>query len=325
MKTVFISYVRENSEVVDRLTNFLRAWDISVWLDRDALKPGTRWADAIRQAIRDGSFFIACLSNEYNAKRRTYMNEELTLAIEELRLRAIDQAWFIPVLPSETAVPDRVIGGGETLRSIQQVSLYKGWDEGLTRILSIIQPEHGLVNKLIAQLADRSARARIAASDRLAEMGGTAKQATPALIGALSDDNETVVRASVAALAAIAGPTEEVIEALLYVMCHSKSFYVEKSVHHALQSFAYASLGIEEMVSVVEIKPKYCNIVANTLRVMRIRDAITLDKLIRVCSHKRPELRASAAYAIADHIRDPKNEENLKKKMTRCLMLETRW
>jgi hypothetical protein len=141
MKSVFISYVRENSADVDRLVKTLQAYGFAVWIDRNDIKPGVRWSDAIRTAIRQGGYFIACFSREYSSRMRSYMNEELTLAIDELRQRSADQAWFIPVLLSECEVPDRKIGGGETLRDLQHVALYQSWDDGIERILSALQPD----------------------------------------------------------------------------------------------------------------------------------------------------------------------------------------
>jgi hypothetical protein len=82
MPGVFISYVRENSDDVERLAQVLRAYDINVWLDKNQLEPGQRWKEAIRRTISQGDFFIACFSVEYNNRSKTYMNEELTLAIE---------------------------------------------------------------------------------------------------------------------------------------------------------------------------------------------------------------------------------------------------
>jgi hypothetical protein len=72
---VFISYIRDNRDVVDQLSQELRARGVNVWLDRTEIEPGSRWRDAIRQAIQSGIFFIACFSREYNERDRTYMNE----------------------------------------------------------------------------------------------------------------------------------------------------------------------------------------------------------------------------------------------------------
>ena len=140
MKYVFISYVKENKKKVNRLYQDLTSQGIQVWLDRNDIDPGVRWKRAIRRAIQEGAFFIACFSREYNARSATYMNEELTLAIEELRQRSPDKAWFIPVKLNECEVPDRDIGGGETLQDLHYTALYEDWNAGIQRILRVIQP-----------------------------------------------------------------------------------------------------------------------------------------------------------------------------------------
>lgn len=140
MAHVFISYVRENSKQVERLYDDLTKHGIKVWLDKNDIKPGYRWQDAIRGAIQAGDFFIACFSTEYNTKNPTYMNEELTLAIEQLRQRPHNQAWFIPVVFSGE-VPDWNIGAGETLHSLQWIELDDAnWGNGIQRIIEVIKP-----------------------------------------------------------------------------------------------------------------------------------------------------------------------------------------
>ena len=141
MKKVFISYVHDNTSDVDRFCQDLNSFGIEVWRDRKDIDPGTFWEEAIRKAIQEGAFFIACFSKEYRGRKTTYMNAELTLAIEELRLRHTDQAWFIPVKLNECEIPDRDIGAGKTLRSLQVVALYEGWTKGVQRILKVVQPE----------------------------------------------------------------------------------------------------------------------------------------------------------------------------------------
>ena len=141
MEHVFISYMHENIDDIDRLYQGLTSHGIKVWLDRNDIAPGARWKDAIRKAIREGTFFIACFSKEYNRRNETYMNEELTIAIEELRQRPTDRVWFIPVKLNRCKIPDRNIGGGETLNDLQHVKLYKDWDTGIQRIIEVIQSD----------------------------------------------------------------------------------------------------------------------------------------------------------------------------------------
>src|SRR5438309_10689161 len=100
-----MSFVEENRDEVRRLCQDLQEHGVHVWLDREQIRPGERWRLAIRRAIEEGAFFIACFSSEYAARDRSYTNEELVLAIEELRKRPTSRAWFIPVLLSPNAVP----------------------------------------------------------------------------------------------------------------------------------------------------------------------------------------------------------------------------
>ncbi len=139
---VFVSYVRDDQTQVKRLVAALQSRGVNVWLDRRQILPGQRWKDAIRRAIREGSFFLACFSAAYSQRRRTYMNEELTLAIEELRQRPTDRAWFIPVVLRGGSVPDRSTGAGESLHDLQWAELTdENWDSELDRIGSVILSE----------------------------------------------------------------------------------------------------------------------------------------------------------------------------------------
>lgn len=123
MSHVFISYVCDDLEIVDRLVGELKRAGIDVWLDREKIRPGFRWQEAIEKAIEDGAFFIACFSAAYRERSCNHMNEELTIAIEELRLRPTDLAWFIPVVLNNSTVPKRRIDGSDKLTDLQWVDL----------------------------------------------------------------------------------------------------------------------------------------------------------------------------------------------------------
>ncbi len=138
MPHVFISYVREDRTQIDRLCRDLQAAGVTVWLDRSSILPGQRWRAAIRKAIREGMFFIACFSQSYWGRETSYMNEELVLAIEELRRRPASRVWFVPVLLDTCAVPDREIGAGETLRDLQWVDLSTDWNQSVGVLLKLV-------------------------------------------------------------------------------------------------------------------------------------------------------------------------------------------
>ncbi len=141
MPRVFISYVRENCDTVQRLVQALEARGVDVWFDQTHLEVGDRWPDVIRREIAEGDFFIACFSAELMNRTEGFVFEELTQAIERLRRRPTDKPWLLPVLLSDCEIPDRDIGAGATLRSIHHVELHKDWDEGIQRILQVVQPE----------------------------------------------------------------------------------------------------------------------------------------------------------------------------------------
>ncbi len=123
----FISYGREDSGRVDQLQRTLEAAGITVWRDKASLWPGEDWRAIIRRAITDNALvFIACFSRSSLARKLSYQNEELVLAIEQLRLRRPDDPWLIPVRFDECDIPDHEIGGGRRLASIQRADLFGG-------------------------------------------------------------------------------------------------------------------------------------------------------------------------------------------------------
>lgn len=136
---VFVSYVQEDSVIVDQLQHDLVKLGIQTWKDRDKLYPGLRWKSEIRQAVKDGAYFIACFSKTIEKRTRSYMLEELNLAIEELRMRPKNRVWFLPVKLEECEIPDWEIGGGETLHDIQYLELYSDWSKGVSILASIIR------------------------------------------------------------------------------------------------------------------------------------------------------------------------------------------
>ena len=199
MNKVFISYVREDADQVRRLTDELKSHGVDVWVDTDRILPGQQWAWAIRQGIRQGDYFIACFSECYERRGRTYMNEELNLAIEELRLRPSDRAWFIPVLISKCTVPDLDIGAGKTLRSIQWVELYKDWRCGLQKILAVVASSVSRTSRTqpaadIAPLAFSNIERLHSRDDALLGLG-TGYRDLDTLVGGLRDAELIIVAA----------------------------------------------------------------------------------------------------------------------------------
>ncbi len=135
---VFISYVREDRDKVDRVQRLLEAAGIPVWRDTADLWPGEDWRIKIREAITANALaFVACFSDNSEEKESTYQHEELLLAIDQIRLRNPAHPWLIPVRLSTCALPQYELGAGRTLDSIQRVDLIgDDWDTGAARLVA---------------------------------------------------------------------------------------------------------------------------------------------------------------------------------------------
>lgn len=137
----FLSYVREDSDAVDRLQRELEAAGIRVWRDVDGLWPGQDWRAMIRRAVTDDALaFIACLSSASLGRDKSYQYEEIALAIDQLRQRRPGVSFFIPVRLDDCHIPDWDIGGGRTLGSIQQVDVFGAKAaQGMARLISVVE------------------------------------------------------------------------------------------------------------------------------------------------------------------------------------------
>lgn len=142
----FISYIREDARQVDRLQRALEEVGVQVWRDSKNLWPGEDWRTKIRSAIADDAIvFIVCFSRQSLAREKSYQNEELNLAIEQLRLRRPGVSWLIPIRFDECSIPDHDIGGGRTLSSIQCADLFGDYREDallrlVAAVLRILEP-----------------------------------------------------------------------------------------------------------------------------------------------------------------------------------------
>ncbi len=136
---VFISYVSDDAEMVDRLQRDLERAGVVVWRDRTSLGPGDRWKDSIRRAISDGAYFICCFSGASRKRTRSYMNQELSLAVDEMQVRNREKAWFLPVIFPGGQVPDWPIGPNGSLRDFHHTLLSPDyWAKGINDLVRTI-------------------------------------------------------------------------------------------------------------------------------------------------------------------------------------------
>lgn len=138
-RVAFVAYVHEDAGFVDRLQADLEDAGITVWRDRDQLIPGDDLRVLIREAIEHRAFaFVPCFSDRYEARDRSYMNEELSIALEEMRRRS-QTNWFVPVRFSDCPMPDLDLGLGRRLKDIVWANLFDDWDGEIKRLVRAIR------------------------------------------------------------------------------------------------------------------------------------------------------------------------------------------
>jgi HEAT repeat protein len=233
------------------------------------------------------------------------------------------------MLLDESEVPNRSIGAGETLRALQWIDLYEDWNDGVRRLLSVINPNSARIYELIQALYDDSARARIKAADDLGILGELALPAVPLLQEALrADSNETVRAAAAEALGKILGnigvTDEHVIGALLATMEKSRMYYDGQHAARALaklgkpgmlallkatrfEEYGVGSKAADTLVKIGQpvIAPLLEALNANLIdtpeatRILSsIRDPKAVPELIEALQHKNADIRAAAAQAL---------------------------
>jgi len=165
---VFISYVREDLKQVKRLVKDLEKAGIEVWWDQ-LLSPGEHWKEVIREKIKKNDFFIACFSESYSQKSKTYMNEEINVAINEMRKLPPRAVWFLPIRFSENCqVPEFKINQLESLQDLQITDLSGSkYEAGLKKLVETINPPPPLpesIDAALAQLEDPNPTVRVHAA-----------------------------------------------------------------------------------------------------------------------------------------------------------------
>ena len=122
---VFLCYVREDADEADRLQQVLERAGIKVWRDNERIRPGQGWRLEVRKAITTPRLaFIACFSERSRSKASSYQNEELRLAIDQMRLLQPGVPWLIPVRFDPCSLPEFDLGGGRLLASLHTADLF---------------------------------------------------------------------------------------------------------------------------------------------------------------------------------------------------------
>lgn len=122
---IFISYAHDDYIKVSKLYDFLEKAGYYPWMDRKKLFGGEDWSLAIRKAIRDSQFFVACLTNK-SVDRAGVIQDEIQEAIDSWQNKHESDIFIIPVKLEKCDIP-------QSLKNFQWIDIYE--KNGFTKLL----------------------------------------------------------------------------------------------------------------------------------------------------------------------------------------------
>lgn len=125
---LFLSYASEDVAEIKRLYGRLARAGFKPWMDKEDLLPGEQWKPAIRKAVREADFFLACLS-VHSVNKRGFVQREIRDALDAWQEKLDSDVYLIPVRLEACDAPD-------SLRDFQWVNLFEkdGWSKLLLAI-----------------------------------------------------------------------------------------------------------------------------------------------------------------------------------------------
>jgi hypothetical protein len=131
---VFVAYVREDAEAVERLCETLEAARFGPWMDARKLLPGQNWPRAIESAIETSDFFVACFSGN-SVNKKGGFQAEIRYALDCARRVPLDEIFVVPVRLDCCRVPRSI------QRELQFIDLFPDWTRGIRRLVATMQHE----------------------------------------------------------------------------------------------------------------------------------------------------------------------------------------
>jgi hypothetical protein len=130
--TVFLSYSREDSKIVDSIAKKLKNAGIRLWFDKVDLKPGDNWMQEIENSLSSARFVIFFISQN-SIKKSVWAKQELQIALYR-QITGEGGARIIPVILEDADVPP-------LLRQFQWIDLRdsKNFDIGVRKLIEAIK------------------------------------------------------------------------------------------------------------------------------------------------------------------------------------------
>ncbi len=97
LKLVFLCHARDDREAVRQIGDCLWQDGFIIWLDERDILPGDKWKDRIEDAIERSDFVLVFLSSR-SISKTGYVQHEINYALEQYRMRPLNQRYIIPIL-----------------------------------------------------------------------------------------------------------------------------------------------------------------------------------------------------------------------------------
>lgn len=128
---VFILYDKEDSEIAERISNDLKEFGISPWMEKDIL-PGQHKRVVIRQKLSESLCVIGLFSSQSVARRGPFQRQlRNVLKIDDTRPLSDIDSFIIPVRLDD----DCELRGEEKLEDLTPLNLFPDYEEGFKKLL----------------------------------------------------------------------------------------------------------------------------------------------------------------------------------------------
>ncbi|MEB3169568.1 MAG: toll/interleukin-1 receptor domain-containing protein [Synechococcaceae cyanobacterium] len=126
--SIFLSYSRRDSELVNRLYDDLRARGADVWMDRNAIEAGSLWRTSIVEGIQNCRVFLLVVSAA--SQKSKNVAKEVSLAESNGK----------PILPLKVDTSPIELDFSYSLAGIQFIDMsQKGYDHSFLELVNVIQ------------------------------------------------------------------------------------------------------------------------------------------------------------------------------------------
>ena len=159
--SIFLSYVRENNDIVERIRRDLSDIGAVVWRDRESIYASENWRRSIARGIRNADVFAVIVSKELVSRSKTVVLDECRQAarnntvigsiIRILSLERLRSARLVQLVIDETN--NQKITEYFSMHEIgifnqyNSVDLFHDYDAGLARLIGAINIAHFKVQK----------------------------------------------------------------------------------------------------------------------------------------------------------------------------------